>query len=55
MGKVVDIAVGQDHVLALNEEGELFTWGFNRMNLNRIPTELKGKKVKSISAGFRCV
>lgn len=53
MGKVVDIAVGQDHVLALNEEGELFTWGFNRMNLNRIPTELKGKKVKSISAGFQ--
>jgi peptide/nickel transport system permease protein len=53
MGKVVDIAVGQDHVLALNEEGKLFTWGFNRMNLNRIPTELKGKKVKSISAGFQ--
>ncbi len=53
MGKVVDIAVGQDHVLALNEEGKLFTWGFNRMNLNRIPAEIKGKKVKSISAGFQ--
>ena len=53
MGKVVDIAVGQDHVLALNDKGELFTWGFNRMNLNRIPAEVKGKKVKSISAGYQ--
>lgn len=53
MGKIVDIAVGQDHVLALNEEGKLFTWGFNRMNLNRIPPEVQNKKVKSIAAGFQ--
>ena len=53
MGKVVDIAVGQDHVLAMNEEGELFTWGYNRMNLNRIPSEVQGKKVKSIAAGYQ--
>lgn len=53
MGNVVDIAVGQDHVLALNDKGELFTWGFNRMKLNRIPAEVKGKKVKSIAAGFQ--
>lgn len=34
MGKVVDIAVGQDHVLAINDKGNLYTWGFNRMGLN---------------------
>ena len=33
MGKVVDIAVGQDHVLAINDKGNLYTWGFNRMGL----------------------
>ena len=42
MGKVVDIAVGQDHVLAINDKGTLYTWGFNRMGLNVIPPELKG-------------
>ena len=45
MGKVVDIAVGQDHVLAINDKGNLYTWGFNRMGLNVIPPELKGKKI----------
>lgn len=53
MGKVVDIAVGQDHVLAMNDKGKLFTWGFNRMNLNRIPMELQGKKIKDIAAGYQ--
>ena len=37
----------------MNEEGELFTWGYNRMNLNRIPSEVQGKKVKSIAAGYQ--
>lgn len=53
MGKVVDIAAGQDHVLALNDQGKLFTWGFNRMNLNVFPSALQGKKVKSIAAGYQ--
>ena len=53
MGKVVDIAVGQDHVLALNDKGELFTWGYNRMQLNKIPAELKGKKIRDIEAGYQ--
>lgn len=53
MGKVVDIAVGQDHVIALNDKGELFTWGFNRMGLNQIPVELKGEQIRDIEAGFQ--
>lgn len=53
MGKLTQIAVGQDHVLALNEDGKLFTWGFNRMGLNMIPTELNNKKIKSITAGYQ--
>ena len=53
MGKVVDIAVGQDHVLALNDKGDLFTWGYNRLQLDRIPVELKGKKIRHIEAGYQ--
>ena len=53
MGKVVDIAVGQDHVLAINDKGNLYTWGFNRMGLNVIPPELKGKKIADIEAGYQ--
>ena len=53
MGKVVDIAVGQDHVLAINDKGNLYTWGFNRMGLNVILPELKGKKIADIEAGYQ--
>lgn len=53
MGKLEDIAVGQDHVLARNEDGKLFTWGYNRMGLNQIPTDVQGKKIKSMSAGYQ--
>lgn len=53
MGKIVDIAVGQDHVLALNDKGKLFTWGYNRMQLNKIPSELQGKKIRDIEAGYQ--
>lgn len=53
MGKITQLAVGQDHVLAVNDKGKLFTWGFARMNLNQIPTELQNKKVRSIAAGYQ--
>lgn len=53
MGKIVDVAVGQDHVLALNDKGKLFTWGFNRMGLNQIPMEVQGKRICDIEAGFQ--
>lgn len=53
MGKIVDVAVGQDHVLAVNDKGKVFTWGFNRMGLNQIPAELQGKKIRDIEAGFQ--
>ena len=53
MGKIVDVAVGQDHVLAVNDKGKVFTWGFNRRGLNQIPAELQGKKIRDIEAGFQ--
>lgn len=53
MGKVTDISVGQDHVLALNSKGKLFTWGFDRFGLSQIPSELQNKKIRYIGAGYQ--
>lgn len=54
LGRIVKVSAGLDHVLALNEEGELFTWGNDRMGLGAIPLELRsGEQVKQIYAGYQ--
>jgi len=30
MGKIVKVAAGYDHILAMNDKGQLFAWGSNR-------------------------
>ena len=50
MGKIEKVAAGTDHVVAINEDGELFGWGSNRhMQLN-LP-EYNIGVVKDIIAG----
>lgn len=55
MGKVVEVAVGTDHVLALNEDGQLFAWGNNRQGQATIPYEIQmgSAKIKDIYAGYQ--
>ena len=55
MGKLTQISAGLDHVLAVNEEGQLFTWGNDRMGLNILPVELQAspQPIKQISAGYQ--
>ncbi len=54
MGKLVQVSAGLNHILALNEKGELFTWGYNRLRLDKIPLELKMvKDIKQIEAGYQ--
>lgn len=54
MGKVEKIAVGRDHVLALNEEGKLFAWGSDRQNQAMIPVDVgMMRNIKYIEAGFQ--
>lgn len=53
MGKLAQVAAGQDHILALNTQGKLFTWGFTRPDLGQIPPELDSAKIKSINAGYQ--
>ena len=54
-GKLVQVSAGLDHVLAVNEDGQLFTWGNDRMGLASIPMELRtgGNDIKQIYAGYQ--
>lgn len=53
MGKIVNVSVGSDHVLALNEDGKLFAWGNGRQGQTTIPYELEFAKIKDIYAGYQ--
>lgn len=54
MGKVTQVSAGLDHILAVNEEGQLFTWGNDRMGLEAIPIELRtGEDIKQILACYQ--
>lgn len=52
MGKLAQVAAGQDHIVAINTDGKLFSWGLSRPDLGQIPPELDSAKIKSINAGF---
>jgi peptide/nickel transport system permease protein len=55
MGKVVKVAAGYDHVLALDEYGDVWAWGSNRLRQGTIPEEVEAlKNVKDIAAGYQC-
>jgi len=51
MGTIVDVSAGLDHVVALNEEGQIFTWGNNRFNLEDIPPSTRNADIVSVLAG----
>ncbi|WP_367925131.1 ABC transporter permease subunit [uncultured Ruthenibacterium sp.] len=54
-GKLVQVSAGLDHIIAANEDGQIFTWGNDRMGLNTIPMELRsgGNDIKQILAGYQ--
>lgn len=55
MGKIVKVAAGFDHVLVLNDEGQVFGWGSDRQKQSKIPMEIKQlKNIKDIYAGYQC-
>lgn len=50
---LVDIAVGDDHVLGLTDEGTLVAWGNDRQRQSRIPWELEDVEVVQIDANYQ--
>ncbi|MDO4291622.1 MAG: ABC transporter permease subunit [Eubacteriales bacterium] len=54
MGKLTMISAGLDHIVAVNDQGSVLTWGNDRMGLSSIPMELRmGEKIKQIYAGYQ--
>ena len=54
MGHVVQVSAGLSHFLALNDKGEVFTWGYNRQQLDKIPFEVQDlTNIKQIEAGHQ--
>ena len=58
---MIQIAAGNQHVLALTDEGEVFSWGLGKMGRlglgdtcdRNIPTKVElSEKVTQISAGY---
>lgn len=46
-GKIVQVAAGREHFLALNEEGKIFAWGNNNYNVLDVPKDGPYKAIHS--------
>lgn len=54
MGKIVKIASGYDHIIALNDQGQVFAWGNNWRKQATVPEELNTiTDIKDIYAGYQ--
>lgn len=54
MGKLVDVAAGFDHVVALNEDGKVFAWGSDRQKQTSVPLDLQNvTNIKEVYAGYQ--
>ena len=52
--KYTQVSAGFNHALALTEDGNVVTWGYDRLGLNNIPFEVKdATDVKQILAGYQ--
>ena len=57
--KIVDVAAGYDHIVALDDESNIYVWGNTRLGQDRIPSELKPSRTKGkkniiqIEAGYQ--
>lgn len=50
---IVDLAVGYDHVAAVDTNGQLYAWGNDRLNQCQIPQNIQGLTVKQLEASFQ--
>lgn len=53
MGTIVQVSSGLDHVLVLTEDNTLYTWGYDRLGLNKIPEEAQQANIVQIGAGHQ--
>ena len=54
MGKIKQVAAGFDHVVVLNDQGEVFAWGSDRQKQSKVPMEVKQlTNIKDVYAGYQ--
>jgi len=53
MGKIAQVSCGLDHILVLTEDNKLYTWGYDRLNLDKIPEEAQDADIVQIEAGHQ--
>lgn len=54
LGHVVAVSAGFDHIMALNDQGEIICWGSNRLGQCKLPREVvRENKFKQIAAGYQ--
>ena len=52
MGLIKTVAIGDDHILFLNQEGQVFAVGLNGYGQCNIPPAMQMGRVVSIAAGY---
>jgi peptide/nickel transport system permease protein len=53
MGRLKLIACGLDHIAAVSEDGRVYAWGNDRLNIIRIADSVQGKNIVAIQAGYQ--
>ncbi len=54
MGKLAKVSAGQDHVVVLNEEGKVFSWGSDRQQQGTVPPHIANlDNIVDIVAGYQ--
>ena len=51
MGNITMLSVGLDHILVLNDRGDVFTWGNDRLRLAPVPLEVRSSNIVYVEAG----
>lgn len=53
MGPIAHVSCGLDHIVALAQDGKVYTWGNDRLGLNKIPSELEDVNIVQLEAGYQ--
>lgn len=55
MGNIIDISAGYNHIVALNDKGEVFCWGYDRLGVTTLPPEINYTEgeIIEIDAGYQ--
>ena len=53
MGRLRLVACGLDHIAAVGENGRVYAWGNNRLNIINVPDSVRGRNIIDIQAGHQ--